>query len=292
MALFLSNFDKNLLESSVNKEDLLEAKKEWRSFREEKCIEKKTCICNHKIQNVRYFLNTHNGNIICCGTVCCNKFKLEQKEVDNKTLEKILKLKNPYNEYHQFLNILEYLDYAKDELNSFMTKEIESTSNVDKLILLLDNINNIKETYGLDIFNVHIETIKQKLINDIPKYIESELSSDIDSVFKIMKKLIRLYRVYQIPKVHINVFKNCIENIVNNNIISYSGETTTKLQKKIEAKINESSILKDFFSEMNEKLKAKIQSIRAQNEEYDRQKWDARQKYKKYKQMIADKNYR
>ena len=95
MTKFLNNFDENLFKSSLNKEDLIEAKKEWLNFREEKCIEKKTCICKHKIQNVRYYINKNNGNIICCGIVCCNKFNMEQREMDNKTLEKILKLKNP-----------------------------------------------------------------------------------------------------------------------------------------------------------------------------------------------------
>lgn len=287
MAEFLNNFDKNLLEASLNKEDLPEAKKEWQCFREEKCIEKKTCICNHKIQNIRYYLNTQNGNIICCGTVCCTKFKLEQRAIDNETLGKILKLKNPYNEYHQFVNIQEYLDYAKDELNAFMAKEIELSLNVDQLILLLDNISNIKKTYELDIFNVHIETIKQKLINDIPQYIEFELTRDIESIFKIMKKLIRLYHDYQIPKVHINVFKNCVEKIVENNIEYYSGDTTPKFQKKIESKINQSLILKDFFIKMNEKLKNKIQSIRDHNFAIDKARYEAEQKRK---QKMAEKD--
>lgn len=297
MAEFLNNFDKNLLEASLNKEDLIEAKKEWQCFREEKCIEKKTCICNHKIQNIRYYLNIRNGNIICCGTVCCNKFNLEQRAIDNKTLGKILKLKNPYNEYHQFTNIQEYLDYAKDELNSFMTKEIESTSNVDQLILLLDNINNIKKSYGLDIFNVYIEMIKQKLIEVIPSYIESELTRDIVSVFEIMQKLGKLSRDYQIPRADINIFKNCIQGIVDHNITHYSGYTTPKLQEKIDfiikkivaikEKTRKSLILKDFFIEMNEKLKSKIKSIRDHNFAIDKAKYEAEQKRK---QRIEENN--
>ena len=189
MAEFLNNFDKNLREASHNKEDLFETKKEWQFFIQKKCSEKKTCICNHKIQNVMFFLNIKNGNIICCGTVCCNKFKLEQREIDNETLSKILKLINPYNEYHQFANIQEYLDYAKDELNVFIAKEIESSSNFDKLVLLLGNIDNINKSYGLDIFNVHIETIKLRIIKVIPVYIELELTRNVISIFEIMQKL-------------------------------------------------------------------------------------------------------
>jgi hypothetical protein len=297
MVEFLNNFDKNLLESSLNKEDLIEAKKEWCSFREEKCSEKKTCICNHKIQNVRYFLNTQNGNIICCGTVCCTKFNLEQKAIDNKTLEKILKLKNPYNEYHQFANIQEYLDYAKDELNVFMIKEIESSSNFNNLVLILENIDNINKSYGLDIFNTHIETIKQKLINVIPSYIQSELTRDVEYVFEIMQKLGKLSRDYQIPKMDINIFKNCIQGIVEHNITHYSGDTTPKLQQKIDfiikkidaikAKTGKSLILKDFFIEINEKLKVKIQSIRDHNFAMDKAKYEAQQKRK---QRIEDTN--
>ena len=287
MAEFLNNFDKNLLEASLNKEDLPEAKKEWRLINKKKYLEKQRCICNHMIQNVIFLLNIQNGNIICCGTVCCNKFNLEQRPIDNETLGKILKLKPLYNEYRQFLTIQEYLDYAKDELNAFMAKEIELSLNVDQLILLLDNISNIKKTYELDIFNVHIETIKQKLINDIPQYIEFELTRDIESIFKIMKKLIRLYHDYQIPKVHINVFKNCVEKIVENNIEYYSGDTTPKFQKKIESKINQSLILKDFFIEMNEKLKNKIQSIRDYNFAIDKARYEAEQKRK---QKMAEKD--
>ena len=296
MAEFLNNFDKNLLEASLNKEDLIEAKKEWQCFREEKCIEKKTCICNHKIQNIRYYLNIRNSNIICCGTVCCNKFNLEQRAIDDKTLGKILKLKTPYNEYHQFTNIKEYLDYAKDELNAFMTKEIE-LSNFSKLILLLENIDNINKTYELDIFNVHIETIKLRIIKVIPVYIESELTRNVVSVFEIMQKLGKLSCDYQIPRADINIFKNCIQGIVEHNITSYSGDTTPKLQEKIDfiikkidaikEKTGKSLILKDFFIEMNEKLKSKIQSIRDHNFAIDKARYEAQQKRK-----MEENNYK
>lgn len=296
MVEFLNNFDKNLLEASINKENLIDAKKEWQNFREEKCFEKKTCICNHKIQNVRYFLNQYNGNIICCGTVCCTKFNLEQREIDNKTLSKILKLKYPYNEYHQFANIKEYLDYAKDELNSFIAKEIE-LSNFNNLILLLDNIDKINKSYGLDIFDIHIENIKIKIVELIPIYIESEINKDIISIFEIMQQLGKLSSNYQIPKTDINIFKNFIQKIIDHNITYYSGTITPKLQQKIDIiikkikiikeKTGKSLILKDFFIEMNEKLKNKIQIIRDNNFALDKAKYEAQQKYR---ERISEKN--
>jgi len=289
MTEFLKNFDKNILAASVNKEDLVEAKKEWQNFREEKCSEKKTCICKHKINNVRYYLNIHNGNIICCGTVCCNKFNLDKMEVHNKTLAKVLKLKNPYNEYHQFSTIQEYLDYVKDELNVYMTKEIQS-STFNNLILLLNDINNINKSYGLDIF---IENIKVRLVELIPSYIEAEIRKDVSSIFNTMKKLGELSRDYQIQKPDINIYKSSIENIVNHITSStgYSGHVTPQFQEKIDAIIKKidlikaqtgkTFILKDFFIEMNEKLKNKIQSIRDANFASDKAKWEAHQKYKK-----------
>ena len=296
MTKFLNNFDENLLEASFNKEDLIEAKKEWLNFRDEECIENKTCICKHKIRNIRYHINKHNGNIICCGIVCCNKFNMEQREMDNKTLEKILKLKNPYNEYKQFSYIQEYLDYAKDEINVFMTKQI-GTSNFNDLVLLLDNINNINKSYGLDIFNTHIENIKLKLVEAIPSYIETEITKDVSSVFEIMEKIGKLSRDYQIQKPYINIFKNSIENVVNHNITNYSGHTTPTIQQKIDAiikkieiireKTGKNLVLKSFFIEMNEKLKNKIQSIRDANFASDKAKWEQKQKYK---EKIMEKN--
>jgi hypothetical protein len=296
MTKFLNNFDENLLKASFNKEDLIEAKKEWLNFRDEKCSEKKTCICNHKIQNVRYYINKNNGNIICCGIVCCNKFNMEQREMDNKTLEKILKLKNPYNEYKQFSNIQEYLDYAKDELNIFMSKQIE-TSKFNNLVLLLDNINNINKSHGLDIFNIYIENIKLKLVELIPPYIESELTNNIVSIFEIMQKLGKLSRDYEIPKIDISIFKDCIQKIVEHNITNYSGHNTPIIQQKIDTvikkieiireKTGKNLVLKSFFIEMNEKLKNKIQSIRDANFASDKSKWEAQQKYK---EKIMEKN--
>lgn len=301
MTKFLNNFDENLFKSSLNKEDLIEAKKEWLNFRDEKCSEKKTCICKHKIQNVRYYINKNNGNIICCGIVCCNKFNMEQRETDNKILEKILKLKNPYNEYKQFNNIQEYLDYAKDEVNTFMTKQIE-TSKFNNLLLLLNDINNINKSYGLDIFNIHIfnihiENIKLKIVELIPPYIESELTNDIVSIFELMKKLGKLSYDYEIPKTDIVIFKDCIQKIVEYNITNYSGHTTPNIQQKIDTvikkieiireKTGKNLVLKSFFIEMNEKLKNKIQSIRDANFASDKAKWEQSQKNK---EKIMEKN--
>jgi len=301
MVEFLNNFDKNLLEASINKENLIDAKKEWQNFREEKCLEKKTCICNHKIQNVRYFLNIYNGNIICCGTVCCNKFNLEQRAIDNRTLDKILKLKNPYNEYHQFANIQEYLDYAKDELNVFLTKEIELSKNANNLILLLEDIDKIIKSYGLDIFNIHIENIKLKIIELIPSYIESEITKDISSIFEIMKQIGKLSLNYQVPSADISIFKDCIQRVVDHNITNYSGHTTPPFQQKVDNIIKKiafikenhgkSLILKDFFIEMNEKLKNKIQSVRDHNFALDKANYEAQQRNRARKAEENSKKY-
>ena len=302
MTEFLNNFDKNLLESSFNKEELNKAKEEWELFKEEKSNEKKTCICNHKIQHVRYYLNKNNGNIICCGSVCCKKFNLDKNEITNKTLEKIFKLKNPYNEYRQFANIQEYLDYAKDELDSFIDKEIK-ISKFNNLILMLENIVNINKLYNLNIFDIHIESIKLKLIELASSYIEDELNKDIDSIFEIMGKFKKLSNDYQIKKPDIIIFKNCIEKIVDHNIINYSGYTTPPLQKKFDtiiekiekieknSKKTDKSVFLDFLINNNDKLKNKIQSIRDQNFAIDKAKYERKQEYERRMREKYPKKY-
>jgi hypothetical protein len=221
---------------------------------------------------------------------------MEKREIDNKILAKILKLKNPYNEYKQFNNIQEYLDHSKDELNAFMTKEI-GTSKFNNLVLLLNDINNINKSYGLDIFNIHIENIKLKLVELIPSYIESELNNDIGSIFEIIQKFQKLSYDYEIPKTDINIFKDCIQKIVEHNITNYSGYTTPTIQQKIDTiikkieiireKTGKNLVLKSFFIEMNEKLKNKIQSIRDYNFALDKAKWEQAQKYR---QKMIEKN--
>lgn len=286
MAEFSNNFDKNLVAASNNK-NLIEAKKEWEFFKEEKCDEKKTCICNHKIKNVKYFLNNINGNIICCGTTCCKKFNFDITIMSNKTLEKIFKLKSPYNEYKQFSNIQEYLDYAKNELESFMIKEINN-SKFHNLIVLLENIVNINKNYQLTVFDSYIEAVKIKIIELTPSYIEDELNKDLESIFEIMKKFGKLQIDYQIRKPDIKVFESIIGTIVDHNISNYSGYTTPPLQSKfdkviqrieiIKEKTGKTLLIKDFLINSNTRLKDKIQSIRDYNFQYEKRKYEDKQK--------------
>jgi hypothetical protein len=302
MTEFVNKFDTNLLWASVNKEDLIEAKKEWEFFREEKSSEKKTCICKHKILNVRYHINIHNGNIICCGTTCCKKFNFEKKEMTNKTLERIMKLKNPYDtNYKQFSNIQEYLDYAKDELDIYINKEINS-SKFNNLIILLENIISINKIYSFDIFNKHIENIKLKLVELFPIYIDDEVQKDITNLFNIMNKVSKLSHNYQIERPSIEIFKNIISTMVDDNIKCYCGLTTPPLQKKFDDLVQKieiyknrtgkNFILKNFIQEMNQKLKDKIQLIRDQNFAYDKAKWERERKYKAYlREKYPDRYY-
>ena len=300
MTEFLNNFDKNLLEASLNNEDLTEAKKEWKLFKEENSNIKKTCICKNKINKVRYYLNENNGNIICCGSVCCKKFNLDKNEMTNKTLEKIFKLKNPYNEYMQFANIQEYLDYAKDELNIFMTKEIES-SKFNNLILMLENIVSVKKSYSLNIFDTIIESLKTKIITLIPDYIESELSNDINSLYPLLTKFKNLYSDYGLQKPHVDLFKSIIEKIVDNHIVNYCGYNTPPYQQKFNELINKIQLLKkqtgksvfleDFLVSNHAKIKAKIESIRHQNFLYDKEKYERKQEYERRMREKYPKKY-
>ena len=300
MREFLNNFDKNLLESSSNKEELSKAKEEWELFKEEKYNEKKTCICNHKIQHVRYYLNKNNGNIICCGSVCCKKFNLDKNEMTNKTLEKIFKLKNPYNEYMQFANIQEYLDYAKDELNIFMTKEIESYK-FNNLIIMLEDIVSVKKSYSLNIFDTIIESLKAKIITLIPNYIESELNNDMNSLYPLLTKFKNLYINYGLQKPTVDLFKNIIEKIVDHHIVNYCGYNTPPFQQKFDELINKINFLKkktgksvfleDFLISNNEKIKAKIENIRHQNFLYDKEKYERKQEYERRMREKYPKKY-
>jgi hypothetical protein len=107
-----------------------------------------------------------------------------------------------------------------------------------------------------------------------------------------MCKLSKLFNDYQIEKPNIDVYKDCIKNIVDNSIRYYSGYTTPPLQEKFDKIINKienvkqrtgkNFILKNFMIEMNEKLKEKIQSIRDQNFAYDKANWQRKKKYIEY----------
>jgi len=276
-----NKFDERLVEVSESK-DLNEAKKEWEFFVKEKSNEYKRCICSTRIKIIKYFFNKINGNIICCGTKCCTKFNSDITEMSNKTLEKIFKLKNLYNEYKQFTNIEEYLDYAKDELKSFMLKEIQN-SKFNNLIILLENIININKTYGLTVFDNYIESIKLKIIELIPSYIENELNKDFEIIIELMKKFgkfEKLYIDYQIEKPDIKVFEGCINKIVEHNIRNYSRYTTPHLQSKFDKVIeilekfkhqtHRESLIHNFLIKSNNKLKAKIQRIRDYNFQYEK----------------------
>ncbi len=289
-------FDQNLLAASENKENLVEAKKEWGHFGHEKSPQKKTCICNHKITNVEYFLNLQNGAIICCGSVCCKKFNFDTtKEIDNHVLKEILTLRKPYGiDYKQFATIQEYLAYAKDELAQFMAKKIESAK-FDDLVLMLENIVNIQASFGVDTFNTHIDLIKVKIVEFIPSYLEDEMSKDVSSIFEQITKLGKLSAHYGIPKTSPEIFKTAISKIVDYYVSErgYSGDTTVPFQAKIDKILlkieaikrihNKTMFLKDFFIEMNEKLKKKIQSIRDANFARDKAAWERKKKISNWK---------
>ena len=297
MTEFINNkFDQNLLAASENKENLVEAKKEWGHIGHEKSDQKKTCICNHKIKNVNYFLNLQNGNIICCGSECCKKFKFDtKKEINNKMLKEIMALRKPYdNIYKQFATIQEYLDYAKDELMNFMVKKINSTK-FDDLILMLENIMSIRKSFGVDTFDTYIDSVKAKIVEFIPSYVEAEMSKDVFSIFATISKLGELSAKYGVEKTSPEIFKTAISNIVDYYVSErgYSVDTTVPFQKKIDEILlkieaikrvhNKNMILKGFFIEMNEKLKKKIQSIRDANFQRDKEAWERRQQYLAWK---------
>jgi hypothetical protein len=298
MTEFVSNkFDLNLLAASNNKEDLIEAKKEWGHIGHEKSDQKKTCICNHKILNVEYFLNLQNGSIICCGSVCCKKFNFDtKKEIDNHLLKEILRLRKPYDniDYKQFATIQEYLDYARDELAKLMAKKIESAKFAN-LNLMLENIMSIKTSFGVDTFDTYIDSVKAKIVELIPSYVEAEMSKDVSSIFEQITKLGKMSADYGVEKTSPEIFKTAISNIVDYYVSErgYSGDTTVPFQAKIDKILlkieaikrvhNKNMFLKDFFIEMNEKLKKKIQSIRDANFARDKAAYEKRQKYLAWK---------
>jgi hypothetical protein len=100
---------------------------------------------------------------------------------------------------------------------------------------------------------------------------------------------------YGVEKTSPEIFKTTISNIVDYYVSErgYSGDTTVPFQAKIDKILlkieaikkvyNKTMFLKDFFIEMNEKLKKKIQSIRDENFARDKAAWERRQKYLDWK---------
>jgi len=275
----------NLVAAST-KPKLEDAKKEWEFFIHEKSEDYKPCLCGHPIKNVNFFLNKVNGNIICCGSTCCTKFEFPIIPMKNSILENILKLKKINTDTIKIENIKEYLEYAKNELILFLENKTK-LSNFDNLILILKDLIHIKDKYSVDTFDESIDNIKNKLVELMPKYINIKINEDILFLEPLLVKLAKLVTEYKLniqkSKV-IELTKETISLLVNHRIESYAGEQTGSLQNKISKIVISLKILvlKDFLVEMETKLKNKIESIRAQNFAWEKDKYERRMKMKKY----------
>uniref|UniRef100_A0A6C0DA13 Uncharacterized protein n=1 Tax=viral metagenome TaxID=1070528 RepID=A0A6C0DA13_9ZZZZ len=280
-----NKFDIEIVAASTEP-NLEDAKKQWEYIYNEKSESKKLCICGHQIKNVNYFLNTVNGNIICCGSTCCTKFEFPIIPMKNSILENIFKLKKIDTDTIKIENIKDYLEYAKNELLLFLENKTK-LAKFDNLILILKDLILIKEKYSVDTFDEFIESIKNKLVELIPEYINFKINEDISLLEPLLVKLAKLVTEYKLniqkSKI-IDLTKETIASLVKHRIDNYTGEQTCSLQTKISKIVISLKILvlKDFLVGMETKLKNKIESIRVQNFAWEKEKYERRMKMKKY----------
>jgi len=270
-------FKNNLMKASNNVDKYDEATKEWLLFDSYTSEDKCTCLCEHNIKKVSFYINKYNSNIICCGTTCSKKFNLGVNYIKNNILHKILNIKKIYNKNMKITNIKEYLDYAKDELNIFLNNEIEKSS-VTKLIELLDNIIEIKNLYELSFFDEIIQNIKNKIATSLEEYIKEYIRTKFDTLEILPINIHHFIFKYNIvdPLNKNNVYKIIIDemnNYIDNCITNYSGYVAPDVCKKIDLMINNFNkkqlrLPKYFINcliHCSTKLNNKIQTIQAIN---------------------------
>ncbi len=196
-----SIFDKNLLELSLNK-DLEEAKKEWEMLKEDNSIDKKMCLCNHKLQKIKYYFNKRTLHIVVIGSECSKKFGMNKNTMKNegvrKLLEKILFKKdndttdNTNNNLNQVINNNEkekiedlHLYSQKMRLN-FIDKMRRENIIFEELV----NTKSVK-TYEEDIENhrIHLNI----LINDYGMYYLEEIKNEFMIIYEEYLKKNKLY---------------------------------------------------------------------------------------------------
>jgi len=143
------NFQQNLLKASESN-DIIEAKMEWKMMSEQKVQNRVLCICNHKISNVTYFLNTKTKNIINIGSTCKNKFGMDNiPKIKNKLILKFLSKNLKNNEYGCITDIKKYCEDVQKELFEYLESKIE------KYILNNKKLQTYKD-YILDLESLNL----------------------------------------------------------------------------------------------------------------------------------------
>jgi hypothetical protein len=196
-----SIFDKNLLELSLNK-DLEEAKKEWEMLKEDNSIDKKMCLCNHKLQKIKYFFNKRTLHIVVIGSECSKKFGMNKNTMKNegvrKLLEKILFKKdndttdNTNNNINQVIN-----NNEKEKIEDLHLYSQKMRLNfIDKMRrenILFEELVNTKsvKTYEEDIENhrIHLNI----LINDYGMFYLEEIKNEFMIIYEEYLKKNKLY---------------------------------------------------------------------------------------------------
>ncbi len=196
-----SIFDKNLLELSLNK-DLEEAKKEWEMLKEDNSIDKKMCLCNHKLQKIKYYFNKRTLHIVVIGSECSKKFGMNKNTMKNegvrKLLEKILFKKdndttdNTNNNLNQVIN-----NNEKEKIEDLHLYSQKMRLNfIDKMRrenILFEELVNTKsvKTYEEDIENhrIHLNI----LINDYGMFYLEEIKNEFMIIYEEYLKKNKLY---------------------------------------------------------------------------------------------------
>lgn len=291
----LFKFNDNIIKCSIS-ENIDEAKKEWGFIIEEKSDISRTCICQHKIKKVNFFFNKNNGSIICCGSVCCNKFNFEKNDITNKTLKQLFNLKNnKFCSYDNITNIKDYIENSKIQLINFLNDKIKS-SNFEDLKEIFNDLQNIRLLYNIDFFDEFIISIKKNLSDKVPIYIEKKLYDNIYSLVIIVPEIQKIINDYslEIFLQNFNTIEFCkltITKLVDGRIYNYSVDTTVPLRDKMKKMLTSPKLLyiQEFLNTEFTKLDDKINSIRAQNFARDKLAYERRIEREK---RMEEKNYK
>ena len=159
-------FSEHLLKLSKNKEDIEEAKKEWKYVCEQK-LEEQTgiCICQRKIKNVTSLFNTCTKETISVGTRCYTKFDFKPANLGQsmKKLIDMIREKGEYifiNDFNQHV-----LDNEELVIANFQTEYGIHINSISELSILKEYVYNLITDDGVlylrDTFTIIDTRIKQ-----------------------------------------------------------------------------------------------------------------------------------
>jgi hypothetical protein len=137
-------FSEHLLKLSENKEDIEEAKKEWKVVCEQK-LEEQTgiCICQRKIKNVTSLFNTCTKETISVGTRCYTKFDFKAANL-GQSMKKLIDMIREKGEYTFINDFNQYvLDNEELVIAHFQTEYGIHINSITELSILKENVYDL-----------------------------------------------------------------------------------------------------------------------------------------------------